>query len=160
MWKALVPHEAVAPVVDKASEVFSSASPPPSTCNGEADNLVAAAFGAGASEYVEAPPTKTTRVSERGHSDPSVVTNELLSNAQTAADRGAFYSTDPHDNTTVEFWARWTLRGVKHFWGAAAVSGAGIVEETMFRALLAKPLCKLLLEHDSSGAVKIDRRLL
>ena len=86
--KALVPHDDVAPVVGKTSEVFSSASPPPSTCNGEADNLVAAASGAGASEYVEAPPTKTTRVSERGHSGPTVVTKELVNNVQTAADRG------------------------------------------------------------------------
>ena len=66
-----------------ASEVFLSASPPPSTCDGEANNLVAATFGAGASEYVVAP-----RVSERWDSDRRVVTKELFNNMQAAADRG------------------------------------------------------------------------
>ena len=99
-WKALVPHGDVAPTVD-TTRVVSKASAPPSACNGEADNLVDAASGAGASENVELPPTKKTRVFERGHADPDVVTKELFNTMHTAADRDAFYSTDLSDNTTV-----------------------------------------------------------
>ena len=42
-------------------------------------------------------------MSERWDSGLSVVTKELFNNTQMVADRGAFYSTDPHDNATVEF---------------------------------------------------------
>ena len=60
----------------KTSEVFCAASPPPNTCDGESNNLAAAASGAGASEYVVAP-----RVSERWDSDLSVGTKELYNNS-------------------------------------------------------------------------------
>ena len=69
--------------------LVSKASPRPSTCRGEADALAAAASGAGASGNVGPPPTKKTRVLERGHSDPNVVTKELLNNMQTTTDTGA-----------------------------------------------------------------------
>ena len=65
-------------------------------------NPGAAAFGAVASEDVGPQPTIKPRVLERTHSDPNVVTKELLHNMQTATEAGAFFSRDPSDNKTVK----------------------------------------------------------
>lgn len=115
--------------VDAASEVSgftgraSTASPQPKALLDVGGFAAAAAPGAAVPAATGAvaedsprpspPATKKSRTLERGHSDPAVVTKELLHNMRSAAEAGAFYSTDPNDHKTVEFWARWTLRGVR-----------------------------------------------
>jgi hypothetical protein len=83
----------------------STASTVPSSGSGEV-HLHAAASGAENTTSLVPSPTKKARVLERTRSDPKSITRELLDIMKTAADTGAFYSTDPNDNKTVEFWVR------------------------------------------------------
>jgi len=154
-WKVAVPFDEVAPAEDTVHARVSTASPRPSSGSGEVVTLHAAAPGAETSESVVPLPTKKARVLERSRSDPKMITRELLDIMKTAADTGAFYSTDPNDNKTVELRVRWALRGAKNSvtLDAAAAIGAGIVEKPMILTLFGKFLCKLLLEHDSYDAL-------
>ena len=153
-WKVAVPPDEVAPAEDKVHARVSTASPRPSSGSGEVVTLHAAAPGAETSESVVLSPTKKARVLERSRSDPKMITRELLDIMKTAADTGAFYSTDPNDNKTVELWARWTLRGAKQsiIRNDAAASGAGIVEQPQTLTVFGKVARKLCLEHDSCYA--------
>ena len=125
------------PAGDPTDVVIAQASQERDACSGETNNLAAAAFAAGASEEVVPPPAKKTRLLDRAHSDPTVVTKELLRTMQTTADAGALYPTDQSDNKTVELRARWTLRGAKQrvLRGAAAAPGATRTERQPARGL-------------------------
>ena len=153
-WKVAVPQDEVARDEDTVNVCVSTASTVPSSGSGEV-HLHAAASGAENTTSLVPSPTKKARVLERSRSDPKLITRELLDIMKTAADTGAFYSTDPNDNKTVEFWARWTVRGAKNSAkkDAAAGTGAGIVEKPMILTLFGKFLCKLLVDHDSYEAL-------
>ena len=154
-WKVAVTPDEVPPAEDNVRTRGSTAPQRPSSEGGEVVALHPAAPGAATSESVVMSPTKKARVLERSRSDPKMITRELLDIMQTAANTGAFYSTDPNDNKTVELWVRWTLRGAKNSVtsAAAAATGAAIVEKPMILTLFGKFLCKLLLEHDSYDAL-------
>jgi hypothetical protein len=113
-WKVAVTPDEVPPAEDKVRTRGSTAPQRPSSEGGEVVALHPAAPGADTSESVVTSPTKKARVLERCRSDPKMITRELLDIMQTAANTGAFHSTDPNDNKTVELWARWTLRGAKN----------------------------------------------
>ena len=100
-WKVAVPQDEVARDEDTVNVRVSTASTVPSSGSGEV-HLHAAASGAENTTSLVPSPTKKARVLERSRSDPKLITRELLDIMKTAADTGAFYSTDPNDNTTIE----------------------------------------------------------
>jgi len=109
MWKVAVSQDEVAPDEDTVNVRVSTASTVPSSGSGEVD-LQAAASGAENTTSLVPSPTKKARVLERTRSDPKLITRELLDIMKTAADTGAFYSTDPNDKR-------------QSIWGALDVAG-------------------------------------
>ena len=115
-------------------------------------------------------PSKRPRTLARTYSDPEDVTEGLLDNMKTAADRGSLVSTDPNDNTTLEFWARVTVdtlvRRKTAAVGAAATtaivpygtpppSAAASAALNMTCNMFPRFLSKLLLERDSYASLSV-----
>ena len=105
------------------------------------------AAGAAASVSADAGAAHKRRRLDRHVSDPGAITDVLLDAVSAAADRGAWWSSDSTDATTVEFWARMVTESLAHRKETAGPLGE---EYVMFPRLLAT----LLVDGDSFDALE------
>ena len=85
------------------------------------------AAGAAASVSAYAPAAHKRRRLDRHVSDLGAITDVLLDAVSAAADRGAWWSSDSTDATTVELWARMVTESLEHRKEAAGPLGSEYV---------------------------------